>query len=169
MCLQLEDRNSCQLSSDGTCPTTCQLETRGACLLKDGSSPTNANFGKAVWFCAKGTLADGVTGYAMRNNSPRPFMMKDLTWAGNVWTHHYEFLKGLGSIPERFPTGTAAGFAQDYAWNLNPGDTNPGGTSKIKDYLAGLATKTATNRNGVWVKRLTTCVDDECRSEEGQD
>ncbi|MBK6849221.1 MAG: hypothetical protein IPG96_17370 [Proteobacteria bacterium] len=119
------------------------------CLkLKDPTS------GLAKYFCGKGMMGEGVTGYALKRGtqSPRPFYISSLTWGNNTWTHHFEFLNaGLGSIAARFPVGSQTGYALDEAWNLNPRDTHSDGTSKRAAYLGALALKTSTNRNGVYV------------------
>ncbi|MBK6847385.1 MAG: hypothetical protein IPG96_07525 [Proteobacteria bacterium] len=87
-----------------------------------------------------------------RQLSPRPFFVSSLTWGGNTWSRHFEFLEGgLGSIPERFAPYTQTGYAQDYAWNLNPRDTHADGSSKQASYIGAIALKTATSRNGVYV------------------
>jgi hypothetical protein len=108
-----------------------------------------------TWFCGKGRLAEGVTGYALKHHrSPRPFIAGSLTWGGNTWTHHFELLHGVGSILERTDpeTGLApSGYALDRAWNVNPANAAADLRDKRADYLAALAVKTSTNRNGVRV------------------
>jgi hypothetical protein len=109
--------------------------------------------GMPTWYCGKGRLAEGVTGYALKNGrSPRTFIAGSMTWGGNTWTHHYALVQGLGSILERTDPETGAapsGYALDHAWNVNPAGSVADGRDKRTDYLAALAVKTATNRNGV--------------------
>ncbi|MBK6849367.1 MAG: hypothetical protein IPG96_18170 [Proteobacteria bacterium] len=111
---------------------------------------------KAVYRCGKGRLADGVSGYAIKEgtNSPRPVYLSKLTWGANDWDKHFQFLSShLASIVEsKQGTTPVAGYALDYAWNLNPRDVHAGTSIKKEaDYLAAVALKTATSRNGVAV------------------
>src|SRR5262249_26140212 len=147
--LQMADPNSCQLDGAGSCPASCTV-VNGACMVPSGAA-TNPRYNQPTWFCGRGTLADGVTGYAVRGSAPRPFYLGSLTWGANTWNRHYELQAALGSISERIPTGLATGYALDRAWGLNPNDTHADGRSKIKDYIAALGTKTSTSRNGVLV------------------
>jgi alpha-tubulin suppressor-like RCC1 family protein len=108
------------------------------------------------WFCMKGNLGDGVVGYAYQGwgptaleyPGPRTFITAMLTWGSVGWNAHFEYLwSGLGSISQR--TSPPDGYAHPLAWNLNPDDLDWQGRSKAKTYLAAVALKTTTNRNGV--------------------
>lgn len=97
--------------------------------------------GKEVFVCGKGRVADGISGYALKNNtlSPRPIYSKGLIWGGNTWDLHFQFVKGhLGSIIEPKQNNVSpAYYALDDAWNLNPLDKHSDNvTTKEKDYLA---------------------------------
>ena len=62
---------------------------------------TDAADQQSKYMCGRGLLAAGVTGYAVKKNtlSPRTFWLGELTWGGNTWNRHWEFLHaGLGSI-----------------------------------------------------------------------
>src|SRR5262249_7106509 len=105
-----------------------ETDLRYMCIrFKDPSS------GQPTWFCGAGTLGDGVPGYALKNNSPRPFLAGGVTWGDNTWTRHYEFLGGLGAIPERITAVQQNGFSFEQAWGLNPRD------AKQREYLAAIA------------------------------
>jgi hypothetical protein len=115
------------------------------------------------WYCATGHLADGVTGLASKpstfdptTNSPATFFLNQIQWGPNVWNKHWEFPHGLGAIAARIPVLEQTGFAKDYQWNLNPNDWHANGVSKVSDYLAAVAVKTATNRNGVNISPYNT-------------
>ncbi|MBA2540432.1 MAG: hypothetical protein H0V17_12400 [Deltaproteobacteria bacterium] len=103
------------------------------------------------WYCGKGRLADGVSGYALKGVSPRPFLAGGIAWGANTWTHHFQLDAVTGSISQRLAAQDQIGFAQDLAWDLNPNDTHADGRSKRADYIAAMAVKTATNRSGVHV------------------
>jgi len=115
------------------------------------------------WYCATGNLADGVTGLASKpstfdptTNSPATFFLNQVQWGPNVWNKHWEFPHGLGAIAARIPLLEQTGFAKDYQWNLNPNDWHASGVSKVGDYIAAVAVKTATNRNGVNISPYNT-------------
>jgi len=115
------------------------------------------------WYCATGNLADGVTGLASKpsafdptTNSPATFFLNQIQWGPNVWNKHWEFPHGLGAVATRIPLLEQSGFAKDYQWNLNPNDWHASGVSKVGDYIAAVAVKTATNRNGVNISPYNT-------------
>src|SRR5229473_231738 len=115
------------------------------------------------WYCATGNLADGVTGLASKpstfdptTNSPATFFLNQVQWGPNVWNKHWEFPHGLGAVAARIPLLEQTGFAKDYQWNLNPNDWHASGVSKVGDYIAAVAVKTATNRNGVNISPYNT-------------
>src|SRR5260370_638625 len=115
------------------------------------------------WYCATGNLADGVTGLASKpstfdptTNSPATFFLNQVQWGPNVWNKHWEFPHGLGAIAARIPLLEQTGFAKDYQWNLNADDWDASGVSKVGDYIAAVAVKTATNRNGVNISPYNT-------------
>lgn len=109
----------------------------------------------ASWQCGKGYLADGVTGYAVKDGAPRTFWTRELKWKDSVWKYHFEFTpNGLGPIATRIPKPKKTGYTLDAAWGLNPRDHHARGVSKrsmLREYLAALALKTATNRNRVHI------------------
>jgi hypothetical protein len=142
------DPNSCAISA-GTCPSGCTIDSSGACMVGTGA-PTNPRYGQSSWFCARGMLGDGVPGTALKNDSPRPFMIGSLTWGPNTWSRHYAFSHLLGSVAERISAADQTGFSLTFAWGINPNDNFPDGSSKKRAYLAALAVKMA-SQGGAWI------------------
>lgn len=139
---------------------TYENDVRYECVQMTPGDPANPlnpdpNNPNPQWYCGKGTLGEGISGYAVKqvgtNNSPRPFFAKSLTWSGYTWSKHFDMLKITGAIAERIPAGLQDGYAHDYAWNSNPNDYDWLGNSRATEYVAFLGLKTATNRSGVHV------------------
>src|SRR5262249_1586025 len=109
--------------------------------------------GVGKYFCGKGTLGDGLTGYAIKQgtHSPRPFWMASLTWGPNTFSRHFALDNILLPISERIPPASQVGYAYNDAWGQNPNDQHADGRTKVYDYIAALGLKTATNRSGVYV------------------
>jgi hypothetical protein len=112
---------------------------------------------QAKYFCGKGVLGAGVVGYAVKSGtlSPRPFWVNQVRWGANTWNRHFEFARaGLGAISAT--PSVLNGYTSPDAWNLNPNDLHADGSSKFPDYVAAMALKTATTRNGVPISPYTT-------------
>src|SRR5262249_35096738 len=77
------------------------------------------------------------------------FFTSSLAWGDNTWTFHWEPKHTLGSVASRITLLT--GYANPEGWNLNPNDYHSDGRSKYRDYIAAMAAKTTTNRNGVLI------------------
>jgi hypothetical protein len=120
------------------------------CLKFRDDVPVGQPPADPAWHCGAGGLGDGVIGVAARGNSPRTFIIPGFNWGPNRFDHHWEF-PNLGAVAQRIPSGQQTGFALDTAWNLNPNDFHADMSSKALDYIAALALKTNTNRNGVQI------------------
>jgi hypothetical protein len=106
----------------------------------------------AGWMCGGGTLGAGVPVYAMpegaaRSGPRRVALPGSLDFAGNRWTRHFAWDGVLGAISRR--PATPDGYTHNRAWNVNPNDRWPDGSSKAPAYVAAIALKATTGRSGV--------------------